>query len=300
MNVRFRPLHGAALVLLAPLLLAPVLAGVLPFPFHRVFSRILLLSALAVLVAAGAFRAEARARVGLAVRPGWATNLITGFLLGAVTLLAYYAIAVVWGPVLWTPRHQSVGLWAWKLSGTLATAVAVASAEEYLFRGLLFTWIRDAWSVRFQVPWPAAAAAASGFALLHFSAFQPADVAGSSGVLDGVRLLMSPLRALVGPAPPWHALLSLFLFGLALSVAVLRAGTLFVAIGLHAGVVFVMRAARMFVRYPEAVDPWWGSLRVYDGFLGWAVMLGLLVVTLAWPSADRRARVRAATAPTGR
>lgn len=48
------------------------------------------------------------------------------------------------------------------LSVLFLSAVVVPIAEEFLFRGVLFRWIRDRWSF-----WPAALGSAAAFALLH-------------------------------------------------------------------------------------------------------------------------------------
>ncbi len=48
------------------------------------------------------------------------------------------------------------------LSVLLLGAVAVPIAEEFLFRGILFRWMRDKWSF-----WPAALGSAAVFAVLH-------------------------------------------------------------------------------------------------------------------------------------
>lgn len=94
-------------------------------------------------------------------RPGarWARQLLTGTALGALMLLAPAALLAISGSVSWTVQPAGAGL---ILSAALAM-LAVAIAEELLFRGFLFQRLVGAIG-----PWPAQLAVAGLFLLTHF------------------------------------------------------------------------------------------------------------------------------------
>ena len=70
----------------------------------------------------------------------------------------------------------------------------------------------------------------------------------------------------------------LFLFALALNRLRDRTGTLYLGMGVHAGLVFTLASYRRFLSGDTPGDPWiWGGTRVHDGLVG-VVALGLLLV----------------------
>ena len=57
----------------------------------------------------------------------------------------------------------------------------------------------------------------------------------------------------------------------------LRAGSLYPAMGVHAGCVFFLKLDGKFVEFLHNDSvPFWGSTQIYDGMLGWVflVLLG--------------------------
>ncbi len=142
-----------AAVFLGGALLAPWLYALTPYfaqafpglaqaPFHRFLDRSFLLIALAglwpLLRALGATSAGA---LGLAPIYGQSKNLLSGLLLGALSLGAVAAFTLGLGGRAWLPgvtAHQIVGT----LFRAAGTAVVVAVLEEILFRGGAFGGLR--------------------------------------------------------------------------------------------------------------------------------------------------------------
>jgi len=180
----------------------------------------------------------------------------------------------------------AAGLWSWR-SGVDVASTALRSARFLsgaLAASLIEEWLFRGWMVRRlarRLPLGAAAVvAAVVFGALH--AFRPAFHArgvppdpwrGWQAVGDGFARLVDPAQ--FGPF-----FLGLTLFALALSAAWLRTGTLWTAVGAHAGAVWVLYGFSPLMRW-TAGPAWLGTKRVADGVPAWLV-LGALVVLL-WP-----------------
>ena len=159
-------------------------------------------------------------------------DLATGLAL-AVGGLAAVGALLVWGGDLtfkgW-PDLPSV-------LGAVLTGAVVALIEETFFRGALFGVLRR------DMSWPVALVGLSlFFAVLHFLRPDPSvgrvqEVAWNSGLLLLPHLFwqFSHMDLLLG------TLFTLFLMGCVLGFAVVRTGSLYLAVGLHAGWVFALK-----------------------------------------------------------
>jgi hypothetical protein len=260
---------GAAV--LATLVLAPVVGAVLDkVPFHRVMTR-LFLGSLVIALAAGrghprTWPAGLRA-LGLS-GPDRATRFLAG--VGVSILLTAVLLAVsaaLDGRSSAVPEQPPLALHL--LKATLA-ALVVSFLEEILCRGYLLDVIGGPASA-------AVYAAAHYLRPLHGSA----PAAGFDPLL-GFKRLPELLGSFHGARNLTLGLLSLFVFGLALNRLRARTGTLYLGIGLHAGLVLVLALYDRFLTgYPGAEAAWvHGGGRLHDGVLG-TLMLGLLLLA-AW------------------
>jgi membrane protease YdiL (CAAX protease family) len=156
-------------------------------------------------------------------------------------------------------------------------AFLVALVEETLFRGGLFGAVRS--RTRF---WTAALFSSLIFSAAHFMHPEPRVSVAHAHWNSALLLLphvFEPVHALEHYYP---FVLTLLLIGLALCLLYEATGSLFAAIGLHAGWILVLRGGSLcFVRVPEV----WPGLFGSDGQIAksWAATLtaGLVVAGLA-------------------
>jgi membrane protease YdiL (CAAX protease family) len=267
---------AATMLLAGPVFDLGVRFGLLEADEYLRGFRRLLTAALAVAVLAGfrPWRDGGLASYGLrGPRASW-TAPVTAFAVAA--LLAAVLLAVGHAAGAWTWRADvDAGSTAARIARFLPGALATALLEEWLFRG---------WMVRRlagRLPLVAAAlVAALLFGALH--AFRPAFHARGT-VRDpwrGLQAIGEGLARLVDPAQFGPFFLGLTLFALALTAAWLRTGTLWTAVGAHAGAVWVLYGFSPLMRWAPG-PAWAGSKAVADGVPAWLVLAALALVL--WP-----------------
>jgi len=257
---------GAAVA--ATFLLAPIVGALLPtVPFHRVMTRVFLGAfVIAVVVRRGHPRTWPDRLRAVGVKgPERARRFSTGVIVSI--LLTVALLAVSWGL---GGRTGAVGelppLGLHVLKAALA-ALVVSFLEEILCRGYLLDVIGG-------VPSALIYAAVHYVRPLHGSA--PAD--GFDPLL-GFKRLPELLASFDDSRNVLLGISSLFVFGLALNRLRQRTGTLYLGIGLHAGLVFALAFyPRFLTSHAGAESPWiHGGGRLHDGLCG-ALMLGLLLL----------------------
>lgn len=271
-------------VLLAAALLAPwafhlgqwaageaaLLKGLGAQPFHRYLNRCLLLAALAGLwPLARMFQLTNARALGLAWRPGSRRMLGLGLAAGFGSLLGAALVMALAGARSFNFNHAPPVLLELAVNATLSAAV-VAVLEELFFRGVVFGALRQ------SLPVPAAIGASSViYAALHFLA--RVEHTGPVEWSSGLALLPAMLAGLVAPENLAPAGLTLTVGGAVLALAYQRAGSLWFAIGLHAGWVFWLKVFKT-VTAPGAVagSAFWGTDKLLDGWLALLVMALLL------------------------
>lgn len=240
-------------------------------PFHRFVMRALLVLALAGMwLFLRGLGARSWSAVGLTPITGQWRRAGAGFLLGFATLAVVAALALACGARQMDGNLS--GNWHSKLPGLAFTAVLVAAVEEILFRGALFSALRRA------LGWKAALAASSAaYAVLHFfqTAKSPSRVTWSSGL----EMLPSMMRGLVDPNLLIPGFFTLALAGMILALAYQRTGNLWFSIGLHAGWIFWLKAYNTITdAVPGAAKRFWGSGKLYDGWMSLLLMAAAAVV----------------------
>ncbi len=160
---------------------------------------------------------------------------------------------------------------------TLA-ALVTALLEEILFRGALHGLLR-----RSGGPVLAALVGSAIFSAVHFARPHPAihEVAGHW--YSGFRQLLYLFRP-PGAVYPGPEVATLFVLGLALCVLVERTGSLWPAIGLHAGLVVGMRMGMAWLVRTEAPAFWFGrSAHITNSWAGVAAGTLVLLALLRRP-----------------
>lgn len=240
-------------------------------PFHRYLNRCLLLAALVGLwPLARAFQLTNAKSLGISWHADSSRMLGLGLAAGFGSLLAAALVMALAGVRTFNFSHAPHVLLELVFNATLS-AVAVAVLEELFFRGVVFGALRQSLSV------PAAIVASSViYSALHFLA--RVEHTGPVGWSSGLSLLPAMLSGIVAPDNLAPAGLTLAVGGAALALAYQRTGSLWFAIGLHAGWVFWLKVFKT-VTSTGATEggAFWGTEKLLDGWLALLVMAVLLV-----------------------
>lgn len=236
-------------------------------PFGKVLRRLLLVP-VAVVVFAGLkpWRDLTWAQMGLvgpAARagPGWRAF---GLTLLAVGLVLALHVALGW---LVLHRDDAPARVAWRLVKTLGTAVVVGAIEEWFFR---------AW-----LPWRLSRACSARLAtLLSIAVFAAVHAFRSTRLKDPIapdlsgalQALGTWFTTLVDPVAFGPAFLGLALFGVLLTAAYRRTGSLWTPIGIHAAGIWALLSYGAFTERQDT-PAWAGTKVLYDGVPGWALLL---------------------------
>lgn len=246
--------------------------------FSRFFNRALMLCALLLLpllfrrIRAIRSGRETGARHAL-VRVPWKSKLAriaTGCLISATILwLAGIGLELA-GAFVPKEAPPSAGRF---LSKTLIPAIAAPLLEEWLFRGVLLgLWLR------FAKPVTACVGTSLLFAFVHFLK-PPAgtEIADPGHPLAGFELLGKILLHFTDPRFFLTDFATLFAVGLILAWTRVRTGSLWFAIGLHAGWVFAFKSFNLFFeKGPDHFLRPWG---VGDSLLSGTIPLLALAAT---------------------
>jgi uncharacterized protein len=216
--------------------------------------------------------------LGLARFPGSRRHVTLGCLLGFGSLAIVAAGALVTGARAWAfdPALPSVAL---VLPGALVTAIIVALVEETLFRGAIFGALRQ-----FNHWLTALLISSAVYSIVHF--FQKATVAPSKITwISGLELLAKMMRGFTDQQHILPGFFVLLLAGGILAAAYYRTGSLHFSIGLHAGWIFLAQSYAIFTkqRGPSA-HPFWGGVKMIDGWCGVIVLAPLLAWFLWGPA----------------
>ncbi|MBS0395448.1 MAG: CPBP family intramembrane metalloprotease [Proteobacteria bacterium] len=218
-----------------------------------------------------------------APRPRWLRQFWLGLGAGLVTMLPVTLSMLALGL-----RVPAAGLGAATVGKAvlagLGSGLAVGFIEESFFRGL----IQGAVVRELGRPLLAIGLVAALFALLHFLGSErvPHEQVGWH---SGLVLLEAAVRNFLTPALVLDRLLSLFAVGVLLGLAAWWTGSIALAVGLHAGWVWMMRATVGSTALDPAAPLAWMVSRG-DGYTGWLVLAWTVALTLAAVAARRRLR----------
>jgi uncharacterized protein len=196
-------------------------------------------------------------------------------------------VGVLLGAREWVPG-RSGGMVA-SLVQAGSAGMVVGFLEEVLFRGVLFGLM-----LRSMRLWPALVASSVIFAALHFLGRPagPEELKWWSGLA-----VVGGMLSNVTNGSQWiPAGVTLTLFGMLLAVCYWRTGDLFYSLGLHAGVVFSLKAIGSMTSSVAGSALWfWGSKQWIDGWLAvfamvvlWWICAGNLRASGDWPWSESR------------
>lgn len=252
----------------------PAFAKLAAQPFHRYVNRCLLVLALAGLwPLVRTFRIQSRHEIGW--QGPWKPMLLRGFLLGFLALGLVTVLALLGGGRLWESPTDPLR-WLRRIGSAAVTAALVATLEEMLFRGVVFGVLRR--SLSFLT---VAALTSALYSWVHFFERppRPESVDAFTGIITLGQMLrgFTDVQSLI---PGW---LSLVLAGWMLALARERTGSLAFSIGLHAGWIFWLKAYGFATtEAPDANAALWGTGRLFDGWLAFALLALQAIVLHRW------------------
>lgn len=229
-----------ASALITPPLYSLLLALVpdLPWPYSRVYNRVILLTTIVALFLAR--KSLHLQSLGTFIRGVPLRQQLKQLSLGLVVSASTALVALVWVVEAGTLRWADQG-WPFLLEKfvlkALPTALVVSVLEEVLFRGVFFRVLREQWSFLW-----AAILSSFVYAFVHFIEPDRSFVFPGWSWNMGLSYLGHVLGRIFDPAI-LPALLCLTAVGVVLSLAVERSRSIASAIGLHAGWILAMKFA---------------------------------------------------------
>ncbi len=245
------------------------------YDFGKVMRRIMMVVALIVfLVFRKSLRFGALVSSGLKIRPGFLRQFLFGFLLAGLPLLIYYGLGLLTGAWIIHIDYDSAGVTILYIIKYALIGCLIGVIEEILFRGFVLQSFLESMSL------PVAVCACSLiYSMLHFF---KADVFVSTGFQPFVGFVtiaqfFKPIFFEFLKNLP--ATIGLFLVGVVLSYAFIKTKSLYLSIGLHTGMVFMMKADGMFlVRVREKLGWLFGDSKLVTGVLVWFFLILILFV----------------------
>jgi membrane protease YdiL (CAAX protease family) len=211
-------------------------------------------------------------------------GVLYGVALVTIISLCQWAL----GARVWRLHDTDGWHWIGLFFKAITGGLLIGLIEEIFFRGFFFQLFKDLWNV------PASLFATNFvYAVVHFFPKNKPFVGPEPTVQDSFRIIASMFPGLFERPEIFVSILGLFLFGLALSFAFRRSGSLYLPIGIHAGAVFAIKMNRRFL--PDVADKvtiFSGGKNLYDGLTGVFLLcfLGLIIILLVKSPAHRNYR----------
>ncbi|HPF25675.1 MAG TPA: CPBP family intramembrane metalloprotease [Steroidobacteraceae bacterium] len=260
----------AALAYPAWLLLTPQF----DFPFHRVASRIAMLTlAVAFFFTVRRMRLANRSSMGYGLpRRAFLRELGVGLVLGVVMMLPIVALMLALDMrTLRSNVTLDLATFATLTFKGLTSGLVVALIEETFLRGAMHTAIARESGARTAIVLTALVYSATHFIGKYRI---PADEVHAGSGLD---MLAGVLHSFAQPLAIADAFLALAAVGILLGLVRSLTGNIAACIGLHAGWVWAITFIRA-TSAPDESSPYAFLLSRFDGFVGWLVLGWTLVM----------------------
>ena len=195
-----------------------------------------------------------------------------GFFLSTGIFILYTSFLFITGIKILQVDAKSLGDLFFQLFNILLIAGLVGCIEEIFFRGFIFqSFLRDMHTVS------AVCASSLFYSLLHFFRVKLLVSPGFQPFIGFKVIYQSFANLLINFNTMMPTIIGIFLVGVVLSYACLRTNSLYFAIGLHTGWIFLIKTNILLFDHVDTNFRWlFGDSKVVTGVLGW----GLLIVTL--------------------
>jgi hypothetical protein len=217
--------------------------------FQRYFDRSVLIAAFLLLLPILKWIGWGRLKsFGLRRNPRRIGHLLGGFVISAAIVFAL-AVFLSWLDVLELKDPLPWNL----LPPILLTAISVAVIEETLFRGAILGLVRQTLTTC-----PAAVLVSALFSIVHF--LNPErQLIESVTWYSGFELLPHTFWRFSDPLIVLGGFIAIGILGLLLAHATIRTSSLWLAIGIHAGLVFSKMGLNKVTKRVQDLTPWFGS-----------------------------------------
>jgi len=236
--------------------------------FQRFFNRSVLISAFALLLPALRWIGPRRlSNLGLTKNSHRLENFAGGFLIASGTIIALGGALLALGylefknPIPW---HL--------LAGVGLSAISVAIIEEIFFRGAILGLLLQS-----LAPIPAAVFVSALFSIIHF--LKPAqEQIGAVHWYSGFEILPRAFWQFSEPLLIAGGFVTVGILGLILAHARMRTSSLWLAIGIHSGLIFAKMGLNKLTRRLEDMTPWFsGDITVGIGSIATMLFLWFMI-----------------------
>lgn len=244
------------------------------YDFGRVMRRILMATALIIiLVWRKALMIGPFTMASVTQTRRWKEYALLGFLLSTGMLALYTSLLLATGGYIFHVDVDAGNIIS-KIIKILLIASLVGFIEEIFFRGYILqsmlTGLQNIYALCIS---------SFFFSALHFFKTD-FPVSPGSDPLIGLLVIYQSFKAIIMDLPDiFPAFVGLFLIGIALGYGYLRTKSLYFAIGLHTGWIFLSKTNRIFFDHVEKNPEWlFGDSKLFNGVLGWVLLLCTLVL----------------------
>lgn len=243
------------------------------YDFGKVMRRIMLaVAVLVIFLLRKPLLLKSSAMIGIKNTQGWWGQLRMGFFLGAGILILYTTFLYVNGTKISEIEVKSFGDLVFQLSKILFVAGLIGFIEEIFFRGFILQSLLKDMQTVFAI-----FISSILYSSLHFLKIELHASPGIQPCIGFMVLYQFLENLILNFTTILPSLVGLFLVGVVLSYACIRTNSLYFAIGLHAGWVFIIKMNHLFLDNAKSSLRWlYGDSNMVTGVLGWI----LLIVTL--------------------
>jgi membrane protease YdiL (CAAX protease family) len=199
-------------------------------------------------------------------------NAVIGLGIALVAIMTLFAVAFAMGDANATPLSATLA----RIPKYFLSAITIAIVEEAFFRAVLLGGMKRDLGRRTTL-----IASSAIYAIAHLVRSPAKFYVTGFEPFAGLVTLTHSLDQLMNPAVSIPTLIGLFVLGLVLGEAYLLTGTVYLSIGLHAGLVL---GAKLFPKLVERASiPWWlagsgGPAPLVAGPAAWIIALTLLAL----------------------
>ena len=250
------------------------------YPLSKIFNRLFMILAISLFFPCRRLlKIGSMGQLGLNPLRGGYRDLLKGFSIALASIIflgAAMGLAEVF--TIYFRLPFSVGLER-SIKAILA-AITVGFLEEIFFRGMIFKGLLENWR-----PTGAFVGASLFYSAIHF--VKPAQKSYLVGLepLAGFSHLIHTFEQFLNPLSIFPGLVGLFLLGMLLSYAFFRTNSLYLSMGLHAGLVFGVKTIRVYGNYTREDLGWiFGASdpKIISGIAAWIgiVAIGVFIHTI--------------------
>lgn len=279
-------------ILLLSAVLAPFLYDFLPwlgqffsddpefmqFKFEKIFNRLIMIGSLIAILKFVRIKKETFVKYGLDWSRERGSAFLKTFLISILVLSIFVFVRSSFGHALFQPKPLGFLGWVGAVFEVSIAVLLITVIEEFFFRGFIQSTLKDRF--RFNLFFTVLITNVF-YASLHFVSHKKPFVGSDPSIVDSFRIMAAPFMSVADIQGIWMAALGLFIFGVILSSLVIRSGSLYPSMGVHAGCVFFLKLDGKFVEFLH--NDWvsfWGSTQIYDGYLGWVFLIILGVLSM--------------------